>query len=72
MRASRILLIAALASFAVGIILSILFNGFFLFLFLPFGIGWGFTRRSSPKDRRGESEENRDNEEENSRTMKSG
>jgi F0F1-type ATP synthase assembly protein I len=47
MKISTILLLATLAAFAIGIILSLFFNSLFLFIFLPFGFGWGFSRKSN-------------------------
>jgi hypothetical protein len=60
MKFSRAVFLIAIASFLVGILLSILFNSLFIFLFLPFGIGWGFARRSEPKQRRDREEQDED------------
>ena len=49
MRGYQIAMIVSIAIFAIGIVLSLLFNTFFLFLFLPIGIGWGFWRRKGPQ-----------------------
>ena len=45
MRGYQIALIITVPVFVASILVSILFNRLFLFLFLPIGIGWGFWLR---------------------------
>jgi hypothetical protein len=49
MKGYQIALIVTAAVLAVSILVSILFNTFFLFLFLPIGFGWSFWRRGGQK-----------------------
>jgi len=44
-----LLLISTVVVFAIGIVLSVYFNSLFIFIFIPFGLGWTFSRKSEAK-----------------------
>ncbi len=44
-KTSNLILFSALAALAIGVVLSIYFNSLFIFIILPFGIGWSYSRR---------------------------
>ena len=48
---TKFLIIATVAALAVGVVLSLLYNSFFLFLFVPFGFGWIIRGKARKEDR---------------------
>jgi len=60
LKLSHLILLSTAIVFAIGVLLSIYFNSLFIFLFIPLGLGWTFSRKSEAK-----SESDQESSEEN-------
>ena len=43
------LLFSTVIVFTIGIVFSIYYNSVFIFVFIPFGLGWTFSRKSEAR-----------------------